>query len=100
MHYTGMYALTITSDEVARPVEGLSQISFLVPITIFVVVVIVVLFAALLHRPGGTEISPLATFTDRPGPQPGSGRFNGFADTNGAGMPTLSSRLPTSERRR
>jgi NO-binding membrane sensor protein with MHYT domain len=52
MHYTGMYALRVADQLTGRPVEGITPITFLGPIVVFVIAVIVVLFVALLNRSG------------------------------------------------
>jgi NO-binding membrane sensor protein with MHYT domain len=51
MHYTAMYALRV-SGLVARPVVGMLPVTFLAPIVIFVVAVLVVLMVSLLNRRG------------------------------------------------
>jgi NO-binding membrane sensor protein with MHYT domain len=52
MHYTGMYALRVVVGAPTRPIKGISAITFLAPIALFVVAVIVTLFYALLNRAG------------------------------------------------
>jgi NO-binding membrane sensor protein with MHYT domain len=51
MHFTGMYALKV-SNFVPEPVTGLSPLTFLGPIVVFVVAAIAVLLFALLSRSG------------------------------------------------
>jgi NO-binding membrane sensor protein with MHYT domain len=52
MHFTGMYALSVHIQETGRPVEGITAITFIAPIALFVVAVVVTLFYALLNRSG------------------------------------------------
>jgi NO-binding membrane sensor protein with MHYT domain len=56
MHFTGMYALRLTPGE-PKALVGILPIAFVAPIVIFVIAVIVVLFAALINRSGtdGTD---------------------------------------------
>ena len=63
MHFTGMYALKV-SNLVPAPVAGLSPLTFLGPIVVFVVAAIAVLFVALLSRSGldhGEATVPIAS---------------------------------------
>ena len=52
MHFTGMYALRVFIQETNKPVEGITAITFIAPIAVFVVAVVVTLFYALLNRSG------------------------------------------------
>jgi NO-binding membrane sensor protein with MHYT domain len=54
MHYTGMYALRVSTFEV-RPVSGLPATAFLGPIVVFVVAALAVLLFALLSRADGSD---------------------------------------------
>jgi NO-binding membrane sensor protein with MHYT domain len=63
MHFTGMYALKVGSI-VPGPVAGLSPLTFLGPIVVFVVAAIAVLLFALLSRSGldhGDATVPIAS---------------------------------------
>jgi NO-binding membrane sensor protein with MHYT domain len=60
MHYTGMYALSVYVQEATRPIEGLTPITFLVPIAIFVIAVVITLASALINR-SGTDGPPAPT---------------------------------------
>jgi len=51
MHFTGMYALRVSPGE-PKAIVGILPIAFIAPIAVFVIAVIVVLFAALLNRTG------------------------------------------------
>jgi NO-binding membrane sensor protein with MHYT domain len=51
MHFTGMFALRLSPGD-PKPVVGILPIAFVAPIVIFVIAVIVVLFAALINRSG------------------------------------------------
>ena len=61
MHFTGMFAMRASPGE-PKVLVGILPIAFIAPIVIFVIAVIVVLFAALINRSGtdgaddGTEI--------------------------------------------
>jgi NO-binding membrane sensor protein with MHYT domain len=73
MHYTGMYALRVIVGEPTRPIKGISAITFLAPIAIFVVAVIITLFYALLNRAGADgPDDPLGPPPPPPGPPSGS----------------------------
>jgi len=52
MHFTGMYALRVIVQETNKPVDGITAITFIAPIALFVVAVAVTLFYALLNRSG------------------------------------------------
>jgi NO-binding membrane sensor protein with MHYT domain len=52
MHYTGMYALQVEDRLANREIQGITPITFLGPIVVFVIAVIIVLFVALLNRSG------------------------------------------------
>jgi NO-binding membrane sensor protein with MHYT domain len=52
MHFTGMYALRVYLQETGKPVDGITAITFIAPIAVFVVAVVVTLFYALLNRAG------------------------------------------------
>jgi len=77
MHYTGMYALRLFSEVNGRQIEGITPITFVGPIAVFVIAVIVVLFGALLNRaeadgPGDPTLRlvvPPVTPLDRRGAQ-------------------------------
>jgi NO-binding membrane sensor protein with MHYT domain len=51
MHFTGMYAMRV-SELQEKPVAGFLPLTFVAPISVFVVAVIVVLFTALINRSG------------------------------------------------
>jgi NO-binding membrane sensor protein with MHYT domain len=51
MHYSGMYALRIRLDPHVPNVSGVQPISFLVPIMIFVILVLVTLVYTMLANP-------------------------------------------------
>lgn len=51
MHYTGMYAMSVNTHEKFKPIEGITPVTFLAPIVLFVILVVVTLFYALLNRP-------------------------------------------------
>lgn len=54
MHFTGMYAMRVTEDD-AKPVAGILPITFVAPIALFVVAVVVVLLTALINRTGADD---------------------------------------------
>jgi NO-binding membrane sensor protein with MHYT domain len=66
MHFTGMFALRITPGE-ARPVVGILPLTFVAPIVLFVIAVIIVLAVALLNRTG-TDEEDGTVDPSRPGP--------------------------------
>jgi NO-binding membrane sensor protein with MHYT domain len=83
MHFTGMFALRITPGQ-TRPVVGILPLTFVAPIMIFVIAVIIVLAVALLNRAGtdgdGTadvERTPGAS-RDAPSLQPRRGATSTF----------------------
>jgi NO-binding membrane sensor protein with MHYT domain len=51
MHFTGMYAMRVTEAD-DKPVAGILPITFVAPIALFVIAVIVVLLTALINRSG------------------------------------------------
>jgi NO-binding membrane sensor protein with MHYT domain len=51
MHFTGMFAMRV-SELQAKEVSGFLPLTFIAPISLFVVLVIVVLFTALINRSG------------------------------------------------
>jgi NO-binding membrane sensor protein with MHYT domain len=51
MHFTGMYAMRVTPGQ-PKVLVGILPIAFVAPIVVFVIAVIVVLFAALINRSG------------------------------------------------
>ena len=71
MHYTGMFALRVFNPS-AHAVQGITPFTFLGPIVIFVVAVIIVLFGALLNR-SGADTGGDATMRLRPPPGPDAG---------------------------
>jgi NO-binding membrane sensor protein with MHYT domain len=54
MHFTGMYAMRVTEDD-DKPVAGILPITFVAPIALFVIAVIVVLLTALINRSGADD---------------------------------------------
>jgi NO-binding membrane sensor protein with MHYT domain len=54
MHFTGMFAMRVTEDD-AKPVAGILPITFVAPIALFVILVIVVLLTALINRSGADD---------------------------------------------
>jgi NO-binding membrane sensor protein with MHYT domain len=54
MHFTGMYAMRVTEND-AKPVAGILPITFVAPIALFVIAVIVVLLTALINRSGADD---------------------------------------------
>jgi hypothetical protein len=54
MHFTGMYAMRV-SELQDKPVAGFLPVAFLAPISIFVIMVVVVLFTALINRSGADD---------------------------------------------
>jgi NO-binding membrane sensor protein with MHYT domain len=55
MHYTGMYALRLTSTLAPKPISGLLPVTLIGPIGVFVLVVMLVLFGSLLRRTGDND---------------------------------------------
>jgi len=81
MHFTGMYAMSVEPDPQPGPITGLMPISFVAPIALFVILVVIVLLTALISRGGmddtesgsgsGTDVLTrrlLAEAAQRPGP--------------------------------
>jgi len=54
MHFTGMYAMRV-SELQDKPVAGFIPVAFLAPISLFVILVVVVLFTALINRSGADD---------------------------------------------
>ena len=54
MHFTGMYAMRVTEAD-DKPVAGILPITFVAPIALFVILVIVVLLTALINRSGADD---------------------------------------------
>ena len=59
MHFTGMFAMRV-SEFMDVPVTGIFPVTFLAPISLFVILVIVVLLTALLNRSGADAATPVA----------------------------------------
>ena len=59
MHYTGMAALRVKLSTVGHPVPGVSSVTLLVPIFIFVIVVAVALGYAMLNSPSEQDAATL-----------------------------------------
>jgi NO-binding membrane sensor protein with MHYT domain len=55
MHFTGMYAMSVTPLATSREVSGFLPILFVVPIAVFVIMVVVVLLTALISRTDAGE---------------------------------------------
>ncbi len=51
MHYTGMFAMSVYRQAPTEPIKGLTPVSFIAPIVVFVLLVSISLFYALLNRP-------------------------------------------------
>jgi NO-binding membrane sensor protein with MHYT domain len=51
MHYTGMFAMNVYRHAPTGPIEGLTPVTFLAPIVVFVLLVSISLFYALLNKP-------------------------------------------------
>jgi NO-binding membrane sensor protein with MHYT domain len=51
MHYTGMFAMSVYRDTPAEPIKGLTPVTFIAPIVVFVLLVSISLFYALLNKP-------------------------------------------------
>jgi NO-binding membrane sensor protein with MHYT domain len=78
MHFTGMYAMRV-SELQDRQISGFLPMAFMVPISVFVIAVVVVLFTALINRSGADDGGPGGDPTMRLVPIPvspstGSGR--------------------------
>jgi hypothetical protein len=73
MHFTGMFAMRV-SEFKDIPVNGILPVSFLAPISLFVILVIVVLLTALINRSGADDSSgggdPTLRIIDVPTPGP------------------------------
>jgi NO-binding membrane sensor protein with MHYT domain len=54
MHFTGMFAMRV-SELQNKPVAGFLPVAFLAPISLFVILVVVVLFTALINRSGADD---------------------------------------------
>ncbi|GAA1750977.1 MHYT domain-containing protein [Luedemannella helvata] len=72
MHYTGMFAMSVYRQAPTEPIKGLTPVSFIAPIVVFVLLVSISLFYALLNRPlddmehtdpGGPPAPPLVPAT-------------------------------------
>jgi NO-binding membrane sensor protein with MHYT domain len=55
MHFTGMFAMSVSSDTVAQAPSGFLPILFVAPIALFVIIVVVVLLTALINRSGAPD---------------------------------------------
>ena len=75
MHYTGMYALRMTSKLAPEPISGLLPVTLIGPIGVFVLVMMLVLFGSLLKRTGdndgGDQTYPIRPSFPQLGPQGG-----------------------------
>ena len=71
MHYTGMYAMSVHESGQFKPIVGMTPLTFLSPIVVFVILVTITLFYALLNRPAAD--SPIDRIMVPPQPQPPSG---------------------------
>jgi Bacterial signalling protein N terminal repeat len=91
MHYTGMYALRVYVQETTRPIDGLSPITFLAPISIFVIAVVITLALALINR-SGADGPP--TPTGDPGEDDARGGLLGSPGRTPVTRPTPSSFVP------
>jgi NO-binding membrane sensor protein with MHYT domain len=70
MHYTGMYALRVSEDLTGQSIEGITPITFVGPIVVFVIAVISVLFGALINRAGADGPDPTVRLVSLPIPPP------------------------------
>jgi NO-binding membrane sensor protein with MHYT domain len=74
MHYTGMYALRVSAADAAdltgQSIEGITPITFVGPIVVFVIAVIIVLFGALINRAGADGPDPTVRLVSLPIPPP------------------------------
>jgi NO-binding membrane sensor protein with MHYT domain len=71
MHYTGMFAMHVYESQQFKPIVGITPLTFLSPIVVFVILVTITLFYALLNRPAAE--SPIDRIMVPPQPQPPSG---------------------------
>jgi NO-binding membrane sensor protein with MHYT domain len=51
MHYTGMFAMSVYRDTPTKPITGITPVTFIAPIVVFVLLVSISLFYALLNKP-------------------------------------------------
>jgi NO-binding membrane sensor protein with MHYT domain len=85
MHYTGMFAMSVVESVKFKPIVGITPLTFLSPIVVFVVLVTITLFYALLNRP--TAETPADQIMVPPQPQPSaSGTPSAFEPRQPAGQ--------------
>jgi NO-binding membrane sensor protein with MHYT domain len=65
MHFTGMYAMSVTPLATNANVPGFLPILFVVPIAVFVIMVVVVLLTALINRTDADDDMAVDGFTGR-----------------------------------
>jgi len=65
MHFTGMYALTVTTDATPRPLSGVVPFTLLVPIFAFVLICVVALGYGMLNSPSERDAAELDELHDR-----------------------------------
>ncbi|GAA1793694.1 MHYT domain-containing protein [Luedemannella flava] len=68
MHYTGMFAMSVYRQVPKEPIDGLTPVSFIAPIVVFVLLVSISLFYALLNRPLDDTDLPLMGAPPPPAP--------------------------------
>jgi NO-binding membrane sensor protein with MHYT domain len=81
MHFTGMYALTVSTDASPRPLNGVVPFTLLVPIFAFVLICVVALGYGMLNSPSERDVAQLDELQSRltreatvvPQQQPGLG---------------------------
>jgi len=67
MHYTGMYALSVHLNPVPGPVTGWDSLSFLLPIFVFVLLVVITLGYAMLNSLSEADAKALRELEERLG---------------------------------
>jgi hypothetical protein len=95
MHYTGMFAMSVVQTTQFKPIVGMTPLTFLSPIVVFVILVTITLFYALLNRPAAD--SPIDRVMVPPQPQPPSGfqTPSAFEPPQQPGGPQSQQRRPT-----
>jgi len=67
MHYTGMYALSVRMHAVPSPINGWNSLSFLLPIFVFVLLVVITLGYAMLNSLSEADAEALRELEERLG---------------------------------
>jgi NO-binding membrane sensor protein with MHYT domain len=67
MHYTGMYALSVQMHTVPSPINGWNSLSFLLPIFVFVLLVVITLGYAMLNSLSEADAEALRELEERLG---------------------------------